>query len=89
MSPDRAPSLSETEQTLSCGDSKDRCDPADLWSNRECEQACGGSGRCMDYAAAEIAWCAAHPDRLYHPLKPCGPMGEPLWQTSCVPGPTP
>ena len=89
VSPDADPALSETEQAVSCGYSKYLCDPVDPWSNWECEQVCEGSGHCMDYSAHEIAWCAAHPDRFYNPLKLCGPTGEPLWRTRCVPGPTP
>lgn len=89
VSPENDPALSETEQTLSCGDSKYLCDPIDPGSNGECEQACEASGHCMDHSAGEIAWCAAHPDRFYSPLKRCGPTGKPLWRTWCVPGPPP
>ncbi len=87
--PDAAPALSVTEQALSCGYSKYICDPIDPWSNWECEQVCGGSGHCMDYTPQEIAWCAAHPDKAYNPYKLCGPTGDPLWRTWCVPGPLP
>ncbi len=87
--PDAAPALSTTEQPISCSDWNAICDPADSSANGDCEQACGGSGHCMDYSPAEIAWCAAHPDRFYDPHKYCGPSGDPLWQTRCVPGPTP
>jgi hypothetical protein len=86
---DADPALSVAEQAVSCGYSKYICDPVDPWSNWECEQVCGGSGHCLDYSPREIAWCAAHPDKLYNPYKLCGPTGDPLWRTWCVPGPTP
>lgn len=87
--PDAAPALSTTEQAISCSYWKYICDPVDIWANWYCEQACSGSGHCMDYSPMEIAWCAAHPDKFYNPYKLCGPSGDPLWQTWCLPGPTP
>jgi hypothetical protein len=89
FSPDVEPLLSVTEQAVSCGYTKSTCDPVDPWSNGECEQICEGSGHCMDYSPQEIEWCAVHPDQRYNPFKLCGPTGDPLWRTWCVPGPVP
>jgi hypothetical protein len=87
--PDAAPTLSTTEQAVSCGYSKYICDPDSPWSNWECEQVCAGSAHCIEYATQELVWCAAHPDHLYNPYKLCGPDGYPMWRTWCVPGPVP
>jgi hypothetical protein len=87
--PDAAPAMSVVEQAISCSHWKYICDPVDPWANWSCEQACEGSGHCMDYSPREVAWCAAHPDQFYNPLKLCGPSGDPLWRTWCVPGSVP
>lgn len=87
--PDAGPMLSVTEQAVSCGHWKYICDPVDVWANWSCELACGGSGHCMDYSPQEVAWCAIHPNQFYNPLKLCGPSGDPLWRTWCVPGSVP
>lgn len=82
-------STSEVSQGLSCGFYKYSCLPRDVWANWSCEEACGGSGHCIDYLPREEEWCWLHPGQAYSPLKLCSSSGDPAWRTWCAAGPVP
>jgi hypothetical protein len=88
--PDPATAEASAPVTNSCNPRNYPCDPMEPSANRVCEWICGdgeaGAGYCMPYTAVEDVWCAAHPGRLFGPLKYCDSGGNPTWATHCAPG---
>jgi hypothetical protein len=82
------PELSEVAQpvTNTCDPVNYPCDPFDPVANGVCQLICGGDGYCLEYSAVEYVWCGAHPDKFMTPTKYCGPNGDPMWHTHCLPG---
>ncbi len=85
-------STSTSEITNTCNPVNFACQPGVPWSDRWCQIICGGEGNtqgyCLEYSAVEVAWCSAHPDKIYglNPGRWCDPDGNPTWFTHCEPG---
>ena len=80
------------EELGPCHPSNYPCTPGTPWGEVMCDVVCGGQGfdgrgYCRPYTAAEDRWCDAHPGQLFRldPSRWCDELGNPTWQTRCLP----
>lgn len=64
------------------------CTPNNPWGAMVCDAIYLGNGYCAPYSVVEDTWCARYPGQFFHgnPLRLCDALGNPTWQTHCVPG---